>query len=158
MVDGDLGRFRQRGSDLSVACVFSDKQGTLMMAVVDGGCILLRGNALGSPQPDDDRRKWTLQDGSFHNRDITMHEAFHSCRYCTRYGNLGMSKWYRVPVRNQYQISRTDSIFGTDILRFRYGFGTGFYIQITVSTGTVTYRVFSVPVPIPIFWVFRYRY
>ncbi|KAJ0786700.1 hypothetical protein HanOQP8_Chr02g0074261 [Helianthus annuus] len=43
MVDGDLGRFRQRGSDLSVACMFSDKRGTLMMAVVDGGCIPLRG-------------------------------------------------------------------------------------------------------------------
>ncbi|KAM0037766.1 hypothetical protein Hdeb2414_s0013g00407101 [Helianthus debilis subsp. tardiflorus] len=43
MVDGDLGRFRQRGSGFSVACMFSDKRGTLMMAVVDGGCILLRG-------------------------------------------------------------------------------------------------------------------
>ncbi|KAM0072834.1 hypothetical protein Hdeb2414_s0001g00040701 [Helianthus debilis subsp. tardiflorus] len=41
MVDGDLGRLRQRGSNLSVACMFSDKRGTLMMAVVDGGCILL---------------------------------------------------------------------------------------------------------------------
>ncbi|KAJ0605168.1 hypothetical protein HanHA300_Chr02g0059991 [Helianthus annuus] len=88
-------------------------------------------------------------------------QAFHSCRYCTGYGNLGMCKWYRVPVRNLYQISRTDSIFGTDILRFRYGFGTVIYWFLHSNNGQCRYRnvpgIF-VPVPITIFWVFRYRY
>ncbi|KAM0051879.1 hypothetical protein Hdeb2414_s0007g00241691 [Helianthus debilis subsp. tardiflorus] len=64
-----------------------------------------------------------------------------------------MSKWCRVPVRNKYQISRTDSIFGTDILHFLY---RGIYRFLLSNNGpyryrTVPYRVFSVPVSLPIF-------
>ncbi|MFS8009872.1 hypothetical protein Hanom_Chr14g01290461 [Helianthus anomalus] len=89
---------------------------------------------------------------SFFNAGLSQLQALHV------YGNLGMGKWYRVPVRDKYQISRTDSIFGTDILRFLYLFSTGIYFKIMVRTGTVPYWVFSVPVSIPIFRDIRYRY
>ncbi|KAJ0871747.1 hypothetical protein HanRHA438_Chr11g0515961 [Helianthus annuus] len=50
------------------------------------------------------------------------------------FSSLEMNKWY------WYQISQTDSIFGTDsVLKFSVSC-TGFYLQISVNTGYFHYQ------------------
>ncbi|MFS8026361.1 hypothetical protein Hanom_Chr16g01485831 [Helianthus anomalus] len=57
------------------------------------------------------------------------------------FSSLEMNKWYR------YQISQTNSSFGTDsVLKFS-DFCTIFYLQISVNTGYFQYQY-------PFFWIF----